>query len=65
MKRKPKTYVEYKLAVERYIKPVLGSTKFALVIPSDVSRMQAHIVQRHKTSCSYVGEKRRKNNRLG
>jgi integrase len=45
VKRKPKTYGEYKLAVERYINPVLGSIKFALVSPSDVSRLQAHIVR--------------------
>ncbi|WP_411906310.1 tyrosine-type recombinase/integrase [Rhizobium mayense] len=49
IKRKPKTYSEYKLAVERYIKPVLGSLKFALVEPSDVLRMQATII-RGKTS---------------
>ncbi|ACM26552.1 tyrosine-type recombinase/integrase [Rhizobium rhizogenes] len=45
IKRKPKTYNEYKLAVERYIKPVLGSLKFALVEPSDVLRMQAKIIR--------------------
>lgn len=45
IKRKPKTYYEYKLAVDRYIKPVLGNLKFALVEPADVSRMQAKIIR--------------------
>ena len=45
IKRKPKTYDEYKLAVEKYIKPVLGGMKFSLVAPPDVSRMQAHIIR--------------------
>lgn len=45
IKRKPRTYGEYKLAVERYIRPVLGSMKFSLVEPSDVLRMQAKIIR--------------------
>lgn len=45
IKRKPKTYDEYKLAVEKYIKPVLGGMKFSLVAPPDVSRMQATIIR--------------------
>lgn len=45
LKRKPRTYGEYKIAVERYIKPVLGSLKFGLVEPADVQRMQAKIIR--------------------
>lgn len=44
-KRKGRTYQEYSAAVERYVKPVLGSMRSSLVTPSDVARLQAHITR--------------------
>jgi integrase len=45
LKRKARTYDEYKSAVDRYIVPVLGSIRGSLVTPADVARLQAHITR--------------------
>jgi integrase len=45
VKRKARTYTEYKSAIERYVIPVLGSMRGSLVTASDVARLQAHITR--------------------
>ncbi|WP_105382452.1 site-specific integrase [Neorhizobium alkalisoli] len=49
VKRKARTYSEYKSAIDRYIVPVLGSMRSSLVTASDVARLQAHITRGKNT----------------
>ncbi len=44
-KRKAKTETEYKILVEKHIKPAVGSMRASAVTPADVARMQSAIVR--------------------
>ena len=44
-KRKAKTETEYKIVIERHIKPAIGNMRASMVAPADVARMQSAIVR--------------------
>jgi len=45
VKRKARTYAEYKALIDRYIGPTIGSMRASLVTPADIARLQATVTR--------------------